>query len=114
MNTALIPAPEAFDVSIRREHRISTALLVKATPVDNLFGGENVCTYDISRVGARVTKPRRTLDVGDMLWISRKGNKARYRIVWVGDDGTDRHQQLGVECVDSHTCIWDEELRRHL
>src|ERR1700687_5124110 len=39
--------------------------------------------------------------------VSYKNDKARFRVSWMGEAGTTRSGQMGVESVDSAKCIWD-------
>jgi len=68
-------------------------------------------TVDISRKGARLdgvgylVKPGVTVDV-ERRWHG----KARYRVVWVGQIGTERVNQVGLVCLDAEKNIWDLKL----
>ena len=46
-------------------------------------------------------------NVGEIISVSYKSNKARFRVTWMGDAGTDKAGQAGVQSVDPERCIWD-------
>jgi hypothetical protein len=66
-----------------------------------------VTTRNISRHGALLDGLQGTLKPGEIISITYKNNKARFRVSWVGDAGTDRAGQIGVQSVDPAKCIWD-------
>jgi hypothetical protein len=39
--------------------------------------------------------------------VSYKSSKARFQVTWMGDAGTDKAGQVGVQSVDPVRCIWD-------
>jgi hypothetical protein len=66
-----------------------------------------VTTRNISRHGALLDGLQGTLKPGEIISITFKNNKARFRVSWVGDPGTDRAGQIGVQSVDPAKCLWD-------
>ena len=48
-----------------------------------------------------------TFKPGEIISVSYKNNKARFRVTWMGDTGTDRAAQIGVQSIDPAKCIWD-------
>jgi len=44
---------------------------------------------------------------GEIISLSYKNNKARFRVSWAGEPGTDRASQIGVQSIDPAKCIWD-------
>ena len=46
-------------------------------------------------------KPEETIS------LTYKNNKARFRLSWMGDTGTARAGQIGVQSIDPSKCIWD-------
>lgn len=66
-----------------------------------------VTTRNISRQGALLDGIQGKFKPGEIIAITYKNNKARFRVTWVGDTGTDRAGQIGVQSVDPAKSIWD-------
>jgi PilZ domain len=68
-------------------------------------------TVDISRTGARLDGVGYLVKPGATVEVQRRwhGN-ARYRVVWVGQIGTEQVNQLGLVCLDPEKNIWDLKL----
>jgi hypothetical protein len=64
-----------------------------------------VPTRNASRQGALLEGVQGTLKVGDIVAITYKTSKARFRVTWVGEEG--RAGQIGVQSVETEKCIWD-------
>jgi hypothetical protein len=43
----------------------------------------------------------------EIISLTYKNNKARFRVSWMGITGTDRAGQMGVQSIDPAMCIWD-------
>jgi len=67
-------------------------------------------TVDISGSGASLTGLNGVGLPGTKIEIEYQGRKARYRIQWVGKDGTKRANQVGVRCLEHGNFIWGVEL----
>ena len=93
----------------RRDPRIAARLQLRIAGIDAagrpLLG--MVVTRDISRHGALLEGIQGTFKPGETISISYKNNKARFRVSWVGESGTDRAGQMGVQSMDTGRCIWD-------
>ena len=93
----------------RRDPRIPARLQVRIAGMDanarTLL--QIVTTRNISRHGALLEGLQGTLKPGEIISITYKNNKGRFRVSWVGDAGTDRAGQIGVQSVDPTKCIWD-------
>jgi hypothetical protein len=63
-------------------------------------------TVDISVTGASLTGLNGAGLPGTKIEIEYQGKKARFRIQWVGKDGTKRANQLGVRCLEPGNFIW--------
>ena len=102
-----------IDSPERGEKRIHVALPVRVTYFDEEHKPrfEMACTYDISAHGARVTGLRGMKEPGEIVVLERGRNKAYCRIVWIGEAGTARQQQAGIQCVEAHKSLWESELR---
>ena len=97
----------------RSDKRVHVALPIRITywDEDNKPGLEMACTYDISASGARISKLRAVNKEGEIVAVERGRNKAYCRVVWVGDENSKLHGQIGLQCVEPDRNIWDQELR---
>jgi hypothetical protein len=66
-----------------------------------------VTTRNISRQGALLEGIQGKLTLGEIIAVTYKTNKGRFRVTWVGDADTDTAGQIGVQSVDPAKCIWD-------
>jgi len=67
-------------------------------------------TIDITRTGARITGIEHICQKGDVIGIQHGEQKARFRVVWVGNPGSAKAGQVGVHCVESGKYIWGVQL----
>jgi hypothetical protein len=102
-------ATEVCYMGNRRDPRIMAKLQVRIAGMDAHGRAllQIVTTRNISRHGALLEGLQGTLKPGETISITYKNNKARFRVSWVGDSGTDRAGQIGVQSVDPARCIWD-------
>jgi hypothetical protein len=93
----------------RREPRVEARLEVRIAGIDAEGRPllQLATTRNISRQGALVEDIQGTFKAGEIISVSYKGNKARFRLAWVGATGTDKAGQIGLESVDPAKCIWD-------
>jgi PilZ domain len=93
----------------RRDPRVQARLQVRVAGID--ANGrpllQTAVTRDISRQGALLDGIRGTFKLGEIISVSYNNDKARFRVAWIGEAGTDRAGQLGVQSVDPAKCIWD-------
>src|SRR5262249_2293321 len=68
---------------------------------------ETAHTIDLTRDGARIGGLRVRVARGDWLGINHAGNKARFRVNWVGQPGTDTDGQIGV-------ALWETERNKEI
>ena len=66
-----------------------------------------VPTRNISRQGALLAGIQGKLKPGEIIAITYKNSKARFRVTWVGDVGTEGSGQIGVQSLEPGKCIWD-------
>jgi len=97
----------------RSDKRIHAALPIRVTYWDKEVKPRlaMACTYDISPRGARVTALPGLAGVGEILAVEQGRNKTWCRVVWVGDDSSQRRGQIGIQCIDSDATLWKAELR---
>jgi len=67
-------------------------------------------TVDISGSGASLTGLNGVGLPGAKIEIEYQGRRARFRIQWVGKDGTKLANQVGVRCLEPGNFIWGVEL----
>ena len=100
---------EAGGVGKRRDPRIEARLQVRIAGID--ANGrpllQMVTTRNISRQGALLEGIQSTFKAGEIISQSYKNNKARFRVSWAGEPGTDRASQIGVQSIEAAKCIWD-------
>ncbi|HEX3351874.1 MAG: PilZ domain-containing protein [Terriglobales bacterium] len=96
----------------RRDPRVPVKLQVRIAGVDAqgrpLLG--MVTTRDISRSGALVEGLQGTFKPGEIVSVSYKNNKGRFRVAWMGEPGTARASQMGIQSLDPARCVWDVAL----
>ncbi len=97
-----------FPSTVRHELRTPVALPVKVITGEREMPQWS-CTYEVSRHGARLKQVPGVLAPGQHIWIKRHNNKARYRVIWIGNPGGGPSGQFAVECLDE-TFIWDREI----
>lgn len=93
----------------RRDPRIQATLQVRIAGIDASGRPllQMVTTRNISRPGALLDGIQGAFKPGEIISVSYKNNKARFRVSWMGDTGTDRAGQMGVQSIDPAKCIWD-------
>ena len=91
----------------RREPRMQAKLHVRIAGIDD--SGRPILlmvpTRNVSRQGASLEGIQGTLKVGEIVAITYKTSRARFRVTWVGDG--ERAGQIGVQSVETEKCIWD-------
>lgn len=96
----------------RRQKRVRAALPVRTWITTE--GGKPVlnaaCTLDVTPTGARLTGMQAQTEAGAVLTVERGRNKARFRIIWVGQPGSPSEGHLGIECLDAGKWSWDVQL----
>src|SRR4051812_4275662 len=63
-------------------------------------------TVDVSRHGARIKGVNDWSEPGETIGVRHGMEKARFKIVWVGQDGTPHQGQIGLLCVEVGKYIW--------
>jgi hypothetical protein len=93
----------------RRDPRIEARLQVRIAGVDATGRPllQMVATRNISRCGALLEGIQSAFKPGEIVSLSYKNDKARFRVVWAGEPGTNRAGQIGVQSLDPAKCIWD-------
>jgi hypothetical protein len=68
-------------------------------------------TSEVSAKGARLEGITCLKQVGEVIGVQHSNQKARFRVVWIGEKGTPEQGQIGITCLDSDKCIWAEALQ---
>lgn len=90
-----------------RELRVHLQLEVRVWGIDVLGKpfSQTARTVEISALGARLAGLKH-VQTGDVIGLQYAAAKARFRVVWIGEPGTDQAGTVGVECVEPGKCIW--------
>ncbi len=92
----------------RPSMRITKALRVKVRGVDR--NGQPFVqtgrTKDISPKGARIEGLTCLHSTGQVIEVQRWWKRARFRVVWVGEPGTQMMDQAGILCLEPDKNIW--------
>jgi hypothetical protein len=96
----------------RQEPRIQAKLQIRIAGIDASGRPllQMVTTRNISRQGALLEGIQGAFKPGEVISVSYKNHKARFRVSWMGDPGTDSAGQMGVQSIDPAKCIWDATL----
>lgn len=96
----------------RKQGRTDAKLAVKlwGTDASGKPFIDAVFTRNISSQGALLEGVQRQLKPGDAVGLTYQGQKARFRVTWVGDAGTEEQGLLGVESAVPGQLLWDVPL----
>jgi hypothetical protein len=100
-------ALEVRPQSRRREKRIRIKLpiqLLRLTIPEKIWAAH---TIDVSKFGARLSDPSRSLRLGEFVLVRYAQRDAVFRVAWLGLAGTPTEGQVGVECLSPETNIWE-------
>ena len=96
---------------VLRELRVDLHLKVQVWGLDVESKAFTVMaeTVEISAFGARL-KDVPPVHEGEILGLKYLDQKARFRVIWVGKPGTEKAEQIGVQCLDESKCLWQAAL----
>jgi hypothetical protein len=103
--------PEVSKLDLRAERRLVIALPVRVYGMD----GEGkpfsraALTLDITRDGARLDGLPQ-LPIGEVVGVQFGGDRARYKVIWVGEVGGKREGQIGLQVVQGALAQWHKIL----
>jgi hypothetical protein len=100
-------------LSLRKQNRVSAVLPIKVSPHDEPSRVRPACTCEVSARGAKLMKLDGIVE-GDVLWITRHARRAKFKVVWIGQSGSELEGKIGVETLEPDKFIWDDELRTKL
>ena len=94
-----------------RELRVGLQLEIRVWGLDSSGKpfSSNVTTKEISALGARL-KGVTGINKNDTIGVQYRDQKARFRVVWVGEPNTERGGEIGIECIEPGKCIWTAAL----
>lgn len=98
----------------RQEQRIHIAVSVKIFPDIRSAESFTCCTYEVSLLGARLASLPAVTKVGQVVWMQRQNRRAKYKVIWIGEDGTSQAGQIGVEAMEPATVIWENEIKARI
>ncbi len=92
----------------RTEPRLSQESPVRIFGMDSAGHAVNLSawTVDVSQHGARVRGVTQWSQPGETIGVRHGMEKARFKIMWVGADGTRNQGHIGLQCVDAGKYIW--------
>jgi hypothetical protein len=93
----------------RKQGRTEAKLAVKlwGTDVSGKPFIDPVSTRNVSAQGALLEGVQRQLKPGDAVGLTYQGQKARFRVTWVGDPGSEEQGLVGVESAVRGQPLWD-------
>jgi hypothetical protein len=92
----------------RRKPRVPKTLrvVVKGTDAKGHPFAQTACTIDLSQDGARLDGVGFLTAPGQTIEVRRLWRKARFRVVWIGQVGTNESNQVGVFALQADKNIW--------
>jgi len=93
----------------RQEPRLQASLPVRVFGTDaagHVFS-ENISTLDISRCGARVGGVQAQVKPGEVIGLTYKQNRGRFKVQWAGLPGSPLAGQLGLMNMAPEKPMWD-------
>ena len=89
----------------RREERVRLQVPALVSGLDRSGRAfiESAKTLDISNAGARISGLNCQLDPGAILSIQLGNRKARFEVLWIGEQGTSRQGEIGLKCIEVGT-----------
>jgi hypothetical protein len=99
-------------LSPRKSARVAVVLPIKISLASEPAQARAACTFEISANGAKLMKVD-GISEGDVLWIARNSRRAKFKVMWIGQSGSDVGK-IGVESLEPDKFIWDDDLRAKL
>jgi len=93
----------------RRETRVDTALPVRIWGVDSYCRPfmQLASVRNISSLGAVLQNVRSKVNPGEILDVQYDGQKAQFRVIWMGQSGTMEAGEVGLQRLPEEPYIWD-------
>ena len=98
----------------RREQRVKAVLTVHISGMDRSGKcyAQEAKTLDVTPVGARIAGITSPVEAGSNVCIRCGKSQSRFRVLWVGETGTARAGQIGVQALEVGKYIWGVALPR--
>ncbi len=98
----------------RRDQRVQVELPVRVfgTDTDGRAFTRLAHTIDVSFSGVRIAGIYVRLKAGDVIGVQHGAEKARFRVVWVGERGSTMAGELGLRAVDVTASFWGLKLQQ--
>ena len=95
----------------KNREKMVLAVRISGKTVDGIEFDELTHTIDIAVNGARLGGLFDVkLQKGDVIEIRRHQRRAKFRVVWIGEQGTPRFGHVGVQGIDMLPNFWGLEL----
>jgi hypothetical protein len=96
----------------RREPRVRSSLtvLIWGVDVEGTRFSQSALARNISQHGALLTGINWELRSGDLMAVQHREIRARFRVVWTRNSGSEEKTLAAVQRLDADTCPWLEEL----
>jgi hypothetical protein len=96
----------------RTEPRIVRQLQVRVFGLDSSGNtiNQTAWTVDISRHGVRLKGTNFRVKPGETIGLRSTNEKARYKVVWIGDPASPLQGQMGLFCLENGKYIWTADL----
>ena len=107
-------AGDPKDSAPRRERRAHIAVPVKVFADVRTAEFQTCCTYEISTTGVRLVAAHGIKEVGQIVVLQRLNRRARFKVTWIGKPKTAESGQVGVETMEPHNVIWDNEIKARI
>lgn len=93
----------------RRETRVFVELPIKIWGIDanSRPFTQPASLRNISGRGATLQGVTAPLKPGSLLDLQYQGSKAQFRVVWLGQPGTEMQGEVGVENLSKDVLLWD-------
>jgi len=93
------------DREARKDVRLSVRIF--GTDADGRIFSESVYTSNVSRSGAELTGVQAQLKVDDVIGLSYRANKGRFRVCWAGKVNTPDAGRVGLFNLAPEKVLWD-------
>jgi hypothetical protein len=92
----------------RRNSRVAVRLPVRIWGVDahDLPFMQLASVRNLSSTGAVIQGMRRQIKPGEILEMQLDEEKAQFRVIWTGQQGTESAGELGLQSLASEPCLW--------
>ena len=92
----------------RRNSRVTVRLPVRIWGVDahDLPFMQLASVRNLSSTGAVIQGMRRQIKPGEILEMQLDEEKAQFRVIWTGRQGTESAGELGLQSLAAEPCLW--------